>query len=47
MSLDAVNTLRKHGYNARRLADGFPEWQAEGHPVENGENSTDRGNRKK
>jgi rhodanese-related sulfurtransferase len=34
MSLDAVDVLRKHGYKARRLVDGFPEWQAHGHPTE-------------
>ncbi len=30
----AVETLRAAGRNARRLVDGFPEWSAEGHPVE-------------
>jgi rhodanese-related sulfurtransferase/DNA-binding transcriptional ArsR family regulator len=30
----AVEVLRKHGRNARRLLDGFPEWKAAGLPVE-------------
>ncbi|GAB4324428.1 MAG: metalloregulator ArsR/SmtB family transcription factor [Candidatus Zixiibacteriota bacterium] len=34
LSLEAVMMLRKHGYRARRLVDGFPEWQAHGHPIE-------------
>lgn len=36
LSLEAVTTLRKHGYKARRLVDGFPEWQAHGHPIAGG-----------
>lgn len=31
---DAVALLKRHGFRARRLADGFPEWRADGHPVE-------------
>lgn len=31
---DAVELLQRHGFRARRLADGFPEWRADGHPVE-------------
>lgn len=34
---DAVRLLRKRGFNARRLADGFPEWRAAGLPVAEGE----------
>jgi rhodanese-related sulfurtransferase/DNA-binding transcriptional ArsR family regulator len=34
MSFDAVTALRKHGWKARRLHDGFPEWKAAGLPVE-------------
>ncbi|HEY9531333.1 MAG TPA: metalloregulator ArsR/SmtB family transcription factor [Burkholderiales bacterium] len=34
MSFDAVETLRKRGWKARRLRDGFPEWRAAGLPVE-------------
>ncbi len=34
LSVDAVALLRKKGYRARRLADGFPEWKAAGLPVE-------------
>jgi rhodanese-related sulfurtransferase len=30
---DAVRTLRRRGYNAARLEDGFPEWAAQGLPV--------------
>jgi rhodanese-related sulfurtransferase/predicted transcriptional regulator len=30
---DAVKQLRKRGYTARRLQDGYPEWQREGLPV--------------
>jgi rhodanese-related sulfurtransferase/biotin operon repressor len=34
MSFDAVETLRKRGWKARRLQDGFPEWRAAGLPIE-------------
>jgi rhodanese-related sulfurtransferase/biotin operon repressor len=34
MSFDAVEKLRKRGWRARRLEDGFPEWRAAGLPVE-------------
>ena len=30
---DAVRTLRKKGFHARRLIDGYPEWQRAGLPV--------------
>jgi rhodanese-related sulfurtransferase len=30
---DAVRTLRRKGYRARRLVDGFPEWKRAGLPV--------------
>lgn len=30
---DAVRTLRRRGYRAQRLEDGFPQWAAEGLPV--------------
>lgn len=33
MSFDAVEKLRKHGWRARRLANGLPEWRAAGLPV--------------
>lgn len=33
LSYEAVAVLRKHGFNARRLEDGFPEWRAAGLPV--------------
>lgn len=31
---EAVRLLRSRGFQARRLADGFPEWRAAGYPVE-------------
>ena len=34
MSFDAVIKLRKLGWKARRLKDGFPEWKASGRPVD-------------
>lgn len=34
---DAVRQLRRHGYRARRLEDGFPEWRRAGLPVGTGE----------
>jgi rhodanese-related sulfurtransferase/biotin operon repressor len=34
MSFEAVEKLRKRGWQARRLQDGFPEWRAAGLPVE-------------
>ena len=33
MSFEAVLKLRKRGWKARRLRDGFPEWKAAGLPV--------------
>jgi ArsR family transcriptional regulator len=33
MSFEAVATLRKSGFTARRLEDGFPEWKAARLPV--------------
>ena len=37
MSLEAVGLLRKHGFKARRLVDGFPEWRAGGLPTAHSE----------
>lgn len=34
LSYQAVSFLRRHGYDARRLEDGYPEWKANGLPVE-------------
>lgn len=34
LSYEAVAALRARGLNARRLEGGFPEWKAEGLPVE-------------
>lgn len=36
MSYEAVETLRKRGFKALRLQDGFPEWKAAGLPVASG-----------
>ncbi|MBI3526085.1 MAG: metalloregulator ArsR/SmtB family transcription factor [Betaproteobacteria bacterium] len=37
LSVDAVALLREKGYQARRLADGYPEWVAAGFPKVSGE----------
>lgn len=34
---EAVEALRKAGYRARRMEDGFPDWKARGLPVSIGE----------
>ncbi len=34
LSYEAVAALRKKGYKARRLEEGFPEWKAAGLPVD-------------
>lgn len=34
MSFEAVEKLRKSGFKAKRLQDGYPEWRAAGLPVE-------------
>ncbi len=39
LSFEAVAALRAHGYNVRRLADGYPEWKTAGLPVEIANNS--------
>jgi rhodanese-related sulfurtransferase len=36
-SIEAVEILRKHGYQARRTDEGLPDWQAEGWPVTAGQ----------
>jgi rhodanese-related sulfurtransferase/DNA-binding transcriptional ArsR family regulator len=33
MSFEAVEQLRQHGYRARRLEDGYPEWKTDQLPV--------------
>jgi len=33
LAFEAVATMRKKGFNARRLEEGFPEWKAAGLPV--------------
>jgi rhodanese-related sulfurtransferase len=30
---EAVRVLRRHGFRAKRLRDGFPEWRAAGYPI--------------
>ena len=35
LSDEAVETLREHGIEARRLEEGYPDWRAEGYPVDN------------
>jgi len=42
---EAVRTLREHGYAARHLADGLPEWAAAGHDLESGANGAASVNR--
>jgi rhodanese-related sulfurtransferase len=37
LSYEAVAALRKRGFKARRLEDGFPEWRAAGLPYSTGE----------
>jgi rhodanese-related sulfurtransferase len=34
LSFEAVFTLRRHGYRARRLEEGYPEWRSAGLPFE-------------
>ncbi len=34
LALEAVALLRRRGFRARRLQDGFPEWKAAGLPIE-------------
>ncbi len=36
LAYDAVSRLREYGFKARRLEDGYPEWQLAGLPVERG-----------
>jgi rhodanese-related sulfurtransferase/DNA-binding transcriptional ArsR family regulator len=38
LSFEAVAALRKHGFKARRLVDGLPEWRAAGLPIVGGTN---------
>jgi rhodanese-related sulfurtransferase/DNA-binding transcriptional ArsR family regulator len=34
MSFDAVEKLRRRGFKAKRMEDGYPEWRAAGLPVD-------------
>jgi ArsR family transcriptional regulator len=36
LSDNAVTKLLAHGYKARRMEKGLPEWKAQGLPVEHG-----------
>jgi len=36
LSFESVEILRARGFAVRRLADGYPEWQAAGFAVEPG-----------
>ena len=36
LAFEAVDWLRGHGFQSRRLEDGYPEWQIAGLPVETG-----------
>jgi len=36
LAAEAVRVLRKKGYSARRLEEGYPEWRDAGLPVESG-----------
>ena len=42
---EAVKVLKRHGYRARRLDGGFPDWRAAGLPVELEERETGRASR--
>ncbi len=37
LAFEAVATLRKKGFTARRLEEGYPEWKAAGLPIEGNE----------
>jgi rhodanese-related sulfurtransferase/biotin operon repressor len=37
LAFEAIALLRKRGFRAKRLEDGFPEWRAQGLPVESAE----------
>jgi rhodanese-related sulfurtransferase len=36
-AVSAVESLRRHGFEARRLEIGVPEWRLAGHAVESGD----------
>lgn len=40
LALHAVEILKEHGFRVVRLADGVPDWRAQGLPVAEGGNST-------
>jgi rhodanese-related sulfurtransferase len=42
LAIEAVDKLRKRGFRARRLEDGFPEWKAERLPVAVSAQAADR-----
>ncbi len=40
MAVEAVERLRKRGYDARRFAEGLPDWRLAGYPVAEGPEAT-------
>jgi rhodanese-related sulfurtransferase len=44
-SVEALEILRRHGYRARRLHVGVPDWRAEGYPVSPASASASRSER--
>ena len=36
LAFEAVATLRRQGFNARRLEQGLPEWRRDGLPLASG-----------
>ena len=42
-AIEAIETLRAHGFDAFHLADGVAEWRAAGYPIERGEPAASRG----
>lgn len=41
-AVDAVDTLRRHGYRATRMEDGLPDWRLAGFPVATGTGNHER-----
>ncbi len=42
LAAEAIRLLRRQGFNAVRLADGFPEWRDAGFPIEGGASRSDQ-----
>ncbi|MHB8255265.1 MAG: ArsR/SmtB family transcription factor [Acidiferrobacter sp.] len=45
LAFEAVQELRRHGFRARRLHDGFPEWKASRLPLATGDDKAPSGRR--